>query len=337
MLTRRNPQSFPAEHFVRFLSIIPHHASPAEERIYGDKHWNIFNIGGDISKEEMREIVSHRFHPDVQLSLTGSLFHETPFHESVTMDDINEVLKQRTNLRCINLSLPSFPVLVGDGYECPEPSFDFEDATFESLDFTIHYSGPMSIRSFDATTIAHAVKTVKMNFSDEFWPVEPDGCQEALRSLLQHFFLGESCVQHLEIVIGMEIDDFSQTDLFGWFSGAIKKISSTSLCFCKVVFHDYFVGELDPSTNLDALKSWDTFVSPTLVLNYFRNYFYRPGKGALLPLAIQAVNLGNLYRYTTDNAPYDMSIMNAGLIHQLVRRQFKHPASTLPSKRQRIA
>jgi hypothetical protein len=276
LLTRTNPQSLAVEYFVRFLSIIPSNAPLSKRRICDDKYWIIFEIGGDISKEELRAIVSHRFHLDVKLSLLGSLFNETPMRESVTMDDINSVLKQRRDLRCISLSLPSedssirMPLV---GHECPEPSFGFEDVTFESLDFTINCYGPMSIRSFDATTVTHAVKTVKMHFSDEFWPVDADGCQEALRSLLQHFFLGDSSVQRLEIIIGVETDGFSQADLFGWFSGAIKRISSMTLRYCKIVFRDCFEADLEISTSLDALNVWDMFVSPTLLLNYLRISF----------------------------------------------------------------
>jgi hypothetical protein len=312
--TRSNPQTVPVEYIVRFLSIVPLDVSLDTGWALGEKGSIDFSIGNAINKEELEAILSHPFHPGASLSFS----QHNSLHDAVTSEDLQELLRQRCNLRSIYLPAPMNSWDVDDDFlVC------CDDSDFDSWDLKIHFSVSYLTVSMlkDISTTMRDCECASIDCPSFVWN-DPEQCRGKLSTLLQTLLLCFQCLRHLEICFDWERDEHDLIDLLRCVSSTLRPFRSASLCSFKIKF----IGEtLDPSRHGDYFKSFDTSVSPTLVLNRYRNHGPKFVRGGVLPLAVRAVNIGIPYRNTMDNTPYDMSIANVGLNFLLVRNEVKKP------------
>jgi hypothetical protein len=190
---------------------------------------------------------------------------------------------------------------------------------FDSVDLYIQYTISYLTVSMleDISTSAHDYQRVLIGCPSFVWN-NPEQCQGKLSTLLQTLFLRFRSLQRVEIIFDWEREQDDINELVECASRALTPCRSGSLHSFKIEF----IGEeLDTARYSDYFRSLDACISPTMVLNRYRNSGPKVVRGGVLPLAVRAVNMGIPYRNTMDNVPCDMASANAGLIFLLVQNE----------------
>jgi hypothetical protein len=135
-------------------------------------------------------------------------------------------------------------------------------------------------------------------------------------------------MESLTLVIDYNKDSRKYMDLRGlslWWSQGTMPCKSRNLRVCDVSFRgcDDYVARFDRRKSpLKRIQQWDEKMVPALVLNYYRHVTSSMTSG-IIPIAMQSINMGNVYQKTTNHIPYDMRISNSGLIFHVIRNMAK--------------
>jgi hypothetical protein len=286
--------------------------SPATER-----GWTTFRIGWPqgavITKEELKTIVFHPFHPAIRPEFKED---HICFGESVSLTTLVEMLHEPGSVRAINLPRA---LVEAEGWNS---SLFYRRLTLNSAALSIGYEGGlMSPECLHRITTAYAISDIKMTFTHHFWGDNPEKQGSLLHLHVQPFLLAHSSVESLWI-------RFNHKGFRGEFSHILKTMpsifagcASRKLCFVNIALVCvYKARDIFYSRRLDNFQwALNDTLFPRLVLNYCRNHLPKPPEGRVAPSAIKAVNEGNIYRKTTNLVPSDMGTANAGLIFQIVK------------------
>jgi hypothetical protein len=322
-LRRKSPERCPVHCLTRFLSIVPHHGNPTTRT-----HSVRVCIAGErtISTDEIRQILSHPFHPAVLLA-----FDENPFDESVSLSFLNDLLAQAPHLRAVQLP----GQLVDASSARNSCSMRFEDIVLKSADLRIHCSEvTISLACFGAIAQKHMVQEMDMRFSQDFWKWDAEQRRELLRAFVHPFLDTDSSLENLclrfhyckalDDDVAYDDDDEDQPEdpdnlqrVALWVSDEIPAFESRNLCVlnASIVYGDYS----DLVWSCNHIVWWDKAIVPRLVLNFYHKQL--SAVGGVMGLAVRAVSQGIVYRKSTDHRPGDPSIANASLILRMINLQ----------------
>jgi hypothetical protein len=154
-------------------------------------------ILGAVSKEVFRQIVSHQFHPAIQLEVDG-------FNEVVLLSEFLDLFPEPRQLRAIEL-LYTLVEPFDRNYRCP---LYIHHAIFKSANTTISFQCRMPFRVMSPgapSLIAGAVGANNVNVSVELdrnpWSTE---CETFFRSCVLPFLHESSCLERLTITVNCD-------------------------------------------------------------------------------------------------------------------------------------
>jgi hypothetical protein len=103
---------------------------------------------------------------------------------------------------------------------------------------------------------------------------------------------------------------------------SVDSCQSRELCFFNVL------GKVRTFPVRNAfVQQWDKVLFPRVGLNYVRKHLAQPLHSGVIPLAVKAINNGNICRMITGRAPFDTDTSNAGLIFRLLKAEATLPLS----------
>jgi hypothetical protein len=309
-------QGCPEDCLVQFLSIFASGTSilPATEKT------TISITGsGTINADELRAIMSHQFSPSVQLA-----FDENPFDSSVSAETIIELLRGNRSLRCIYL--PQLPE--GESQNALE---GVVAVTVKSPNLLMHTNGSMHSQLLYAAATIHQVTEVCFSLDCKFWDGGDERQQRWAETFLHPFLDGRFNSECLRLKFHcfpsrpdlpervVNIYEGNKQRVRQWATANMIPCTSEKLRIFNVALSRCALFKNPAAGNVDSVELWDTTIFPGLVLNYHRQSS-KPLLGErLLPLAVGAINRGQIYRRTTGHAPVDWSTASAGLIFEFIK------------------
>jgi hypothetical protein len=281
-------------HFVAIVPCTPMSPSEQTDVIH-------LKIHTKMNQDDLQKIYSHRFHPSVELTFSGTgLTH--PFDESVPLSVFLELTRQCQHLRTVNLPRHFFST------EHMHPKHRIVvDAMFKCPRITLHSIGTPNCcwRKFSHVMLHQ----IALGLGSNEIRITVDHSRrrgDYLHLCIQPFLREDSILERFVIELLTDVNDSSPR--------TITQCHSRSLC--------YFDVSLAPAKGKRTsahLESWDKVLFPRLSLNYCRKHVTQRVCGGAIPLAIKAVNSGNVYSKTTGQIPFDMSTANAGLIFRFLK------------------
>jgi hypothetical protein len=343
-LRRRIPQICPVDYLILFLSIIPHNRAPTTQKKADSPVRVVLHGERTITRDEFHQILSHQFHPVVQLS-----FDYSPFDESVSHTAFNDLLRDALYLRAVKL--PRGLVRTDSGRD--GRLGDFVKIDLKTPDLWIQCScSAKSPKWLHATAKHHNAKDINLTFSRQSGSWTRAQRLEFLQPFVNLFMDSDSSLENVCLIFDCHIfasegvQDEEQACNGNPEQKRTKKINQVALMVASeipacnsrnlCVFNSY-IGD-GTSKRIDwrcnHVEWWDKAIIPVLVLNFHRKRLTNP-VGAVIQLALRAVNQGVVYRKTTDHLPCDASIANAGLIFCIVKQQAQGHAGFDYSRRSR--
>jgi hypothetical protein len=315
-----SPQRCPVHMAMAFLSSIPqdaHWNRPVKE------YWTDFIVDFFFSVDDLRTILSHPFHPEIKLIFRVAEL--APMNDSIKMGDFIELLRDSPYLRAV--TLPRKLVEANSSSELPL----FEQIVFTSPSLSIFYThGKMSPLWFHTITRTHSITAVHIESASCYWGEQ---WQDALRSFIQPLFMKDATLERLTIQLKAWATPHQPNfhaalgEIFLRMANVMTACTSRRLDFVNVEV-DLVNYQRDGSDNwrknmwiVGRIRAWDEVLFPSLALNFCRNHFQVLAKGAVMPLAIKAVNEGIIYKRTTHHVPFDMSAANASVIFLFVKTE----------------
>jgi hypothetical protein len=295
---------------LQFIAIIPPDvpdASDSEFRLQ-------LTILCAISKEGLRQILSHQFHPAIQLAIDT-------FNESVLLSEFLGLFREPRQLRAIEVPFTLVEPPLDRNSSCP---IFIDGALFKSSNITMSIPSrfPFRVMSHEAPSqVAEAVDANNVNVVLSLFRVWSSECETYFRSCVLPFLNGSSCLERLTITVHSHWLPAAGTE---WVLNSVNSCQSRELCFFDVLF------TASPGMNI-FVQQWDKVLFPRVGLNYFRKHLSQPLRSGVIPLAIKAVNDGNICRMITGCTPFDMDTSNAGLIFQLLKAEATTLQTWLPA------
>jgi hypothetical protein len=292
MSCERIDERLPVECLLHFVSIVP--GDPTSPPVQNDTIE--LKIGTKMNFSDLQELFSHHFHPLVELSFLQSDI-------SVPLSAFLHLSRHAPHLRTVNLPFQFFE---GEDSGLEHPKI-VGNATFKSGGVT------MQCRPEDQGGIWEPFSHVMLHKiatgfgSNGIEMTVWHGERDFVHLCIEPFLHEDSVLERLDIELYVALESSSNT---------ITKCDSRSLCFFDALFHN------DEGELISAhLESWDRGLFPCLCLNYCRKHVTQRVCGGAMPLAINAVNAGNVYSKTTRQQPFDMSTANAGLIFRFLKSE----------------
>jgi hypothetical protein len=315
---------FPSSYFRPFFSVL--RAQPDDASL--DRPWtrvtfdyNDFKKYEQITREDLK-IFAQVFHSKVHLTFAG-------IDPSVSIHNLNEFLQG---------PLPPGSVTVGGGSFAPNEQlwlsgkdyYPIQAITFESpvlkLSVDVFYTW-FSREPLEIILQAQHIQALDALVPRSIWR---DGLEnrEKVFSFLRVFLEENSVLESFTLLVDYSLNSRDCMDLHSlalWWEGGTAPCKSSKLRRCNVSFRGYdnSYRRYGCSTPIKRIKRWDEVVVPALVLNFYRSVTSSPVVSGIIPLAVQSVNMGNLYQKTTNHIPFDMRIANSGLIFEMVRSMTK--------------
>jgi hypothetical protein len=313
---------FPLYYYSKFLSTVSSFPISAHD------NRTTLSLPYDLGVGELQVILSHHFHRSLILKFDD----ESPFDGAVSMDDVNDLLRE-----CHVPSL-KVPDKLASFCSCRE-SFA-ANCCLRSLSLSVADDKTLDEKMLDALSRNRSIEYLEIWFHSSKLPdhtesVEVDGdnsAAAALRGVLRRTFNREFYIKYLALHFAIH-EETNPDKLF--FAKIFLKIfephalpALRELLFFSVSLRGFNAEEEeDPpnwipreADNVQGIRNWDQDISPWLVLNFYRSKVLEPMRGSLVPLAVQAINWGGVYRQTTPCAPSNMDVANAGLIFRVFRR-----------------
>jgi hypothetical protein len=306
-----NRQRFPSTSFAQFLSIIPysHVAAPCT---WDEEEWTTFQIATLVTRDDLRAIFSHRFHPRVKLRLEH--LNLKP-HLSVSIPVFNDLLLESNHSVAVE-----WPFLEVED----KSSRYYSRMILKSSKLTILYPGLWTcafLRSFSTNQNINDIAIEFHGQTQTFFGLYMQTLFgiESLERLRINFRFEYTCGQADELYVADKVfdvqpilDDVAAEIKFlrREVPRTIPPCTSTSLCHLTVT---------SDTRGLDRIKRLDHHLFPSIVLNYSRKYLTVPLAKGEIALAIAAVNQGKIFCKATDNEPYDMNVANAGPIFRIIK------------------
>jgi hypothetical protein len=326
-LGRKTPHRCPVQLVMAFLSIIPqdaHWNRPAKET------WTEVAVDYDFSADDLRTILSHPFHPAINLSLSTAALQI--MRDPVSLGEYIQLLRDAPHLRAV--TLPRELVEAHSTSDSPA----FEEIVFRSPALSIFYTrGKMSPSWLHTIASAHSVTALHIKSASCGWEEQ---WQDPLRSSIQPFFTKDAALEQLTIRLSLVSTQHRSNNLatlgqiFLQMANVMATCTSRKLDFVNVLVDLDFVNVVPNNQQINVardfwtntrvvgrVKAWDEQLFPCLVLNFCRNRLQILPKGGVMPLAIKAVNEGVIYHKTTHHVPFDMSSANAGVIYLLMKTE----------------
>jgi hypothetical protein len=260
--------------------------------------------------DELGVILSHRFRRTVKLDIG-----DTNLDSSVSLDIMVDSLRNVPHLRAIEL--PHHLLRAGTAEDWAR----IEEITvkFPCLSVTMGY-GHVSPQALHKISRIHPANEIIASFDWELLKKYQQLPSKVVGSFLHPFLEGQLASESLRVsFLRKRGKDYSKqvADLV---ASEMTSCESRSLCFFN--FSERICNEShDDIRNVDRIMQWDQGIFASVALNYFRKRLALPVELRVLPMAIGAVNHGNIYRKRTDHVPYDMSIAIAGVIFRCIKMQ----------------
>jgi hypothetical protein len=278
VIDRHYPARCPLELVFQIASCIMSHVDNYSPPREGQR--TKFAIGGSrksvLTKEELKRLVSHPFHPSIKLAFRDNI----RFEETVSLTTLKDLLQESCAVRAINLA----QVLVDAG--SMSPSLYFGHLILNLPDLSIEYEeGLMSPACLHGMVATYPIMDIRMTFNHHFWEHSPQSQGLRLRQYIQPLLLHHSSIERLSIRFDHE------GRRYGSLSPLLKTMPSV---FCKLcVVNIALVYNHKPpavffSRDLDNNQwSLNDTLFPRLVLNYWRNHLLKPLEGSVVPSAIK--------------------------------------------------
>jgi hypothetical protein len=306
-LKRHHRQRCPVGYITLFLSIIQTLGTQTE--ISGN---------GTITRDELRHILSYQFHPAMKLE-----FDSYSFDKSVSLTILNDLLKDARYLRAIEM--PMELVGIESWRDCCPPCH--EEIALKSPDLYIHLSeGRISPKCLHAISTKHNPYEVTLDMSD--------CCEEALLEFVHPFMAHDTSIENLLLRSHYnkhrnEDDELITVEEYSCsVADAMPVCQSNNLCIFNVSIAHMTETGLE-TKQCNRVPWWDYDIFPLLALNFHRKRLTNP-TGAVVPVAIRAVNQGIVYSKTTDHIPFNPRIANAGLLFRMVKHQAQSQSVDVP-------
>jgi hypothetical protein len=320
--TRR--ERCPIDSAVQFLSMFPQDPPTAANVWTVCKLYSTF-----LNADDLRRILSHRFHPFVILSLGPDVLEG-----SVKLSEFLSLLRE-SNLRAVQLPHRmihfeaqawaetylqdvKFPLRQIDNPNDRRP-LRFREIVFKSPHVSICFESPtfeMSFEILHAIVTSMAISDLTLSFSHVFWSTNP-----YLPQAFGPYFLPLVCADSLLERLSIEFPhEILFTQICQWISDLFSNCATPNLVFFNVSSWTQGWPTPERRQNLDRrVRHWDEVLYPRLALNYCRNHLPNKMPDEVLPLMVKAFNEGIIYRKTASHIPFDTSTANAGLIFRALK------------------
>jgi hypothetical protein len=311
-LNGKTRQHCPVHVVMAFLSIIPqdaHWNRPEKET------WTEFAVNYDFNVDDLRTILSHPFHPAINLSFSTAAL--ALMSNPVSMGEFIELLRDAPHLRAVTL-----PRELVEAHSTSD-SRKFDQIVFRSPTLSIFYAdGKMSPLWVHTIASSHSITALHIVSAQCAWEEE---WQDPLRSSIQPFFTKDAALEQLTIRLRFWRTQH-QSKILLQMANVMAPCTSRKLNFVNVVVDLANVRVDDRSLEetpwiVGRVRAWDEKLFPRLTLTFCRDHFQILPKGGVIPLAIKAVNEGIIYHKTTHHVPFDMSAANAGVIYRFVKTE----------------
>jgi hypothetical protein len=300
-IAMKSGRCLPVTLHLRLLAIIPHDARiPTRTR----KRSVTFQLENVATGDDIRQILAHPFHPSARLEFNNC----SPFLKLVTLNEFNHLFRESQYLRAIKI--PSQLVHQAQAASA-EDTFSFKKVLLRSSRLAIRFEGTVSFSLLHQLAAFYRIIDIKIETSHDLQRSE-----KLFRSCLDPHLHEDSLLEQLDVRF---------RDIHCWQHPPIEfsPCFSRKLHFVSISYYEYPSPEW---RSVDEVEQWDVSLFPSVVLNCYRNRLYKRLDGGTLALAIKAVNEGQVYRRSTNHAPFNMSVSNVGLIFYLVRMRARGQA-----------
>jgi hypothetical protein len=281
---RDRPQCCPVNCIVQFHSIFARRAGAGV-----DKTTLTVTGSNTINPDELRALLSHQFSPAVSLLFDND-------YEKFDYD-------------C---------VLCDPGpFQRPDAAEGITGVTIKWPNLSIHTTLAMPSQLLDTLSKIQPVNCICFSFDSRFWRGTGRSRRKWVETFIHPFLNGQlnSESVQLRFHLNQQIYQRSHTPQWKqWLADAMIPCKSKRMCSFTVDFRGK-----EEAGNIDSVKKWDQDIFPSVVANYLRQQLTPMVGKNVLPLAIDAINRGQIYRRTTGHAPFDMSVANAGLIFEFIK------------------
>jgi hypothetical protein len=182
---------------------------------------------------------------------------------------------------------------------------------------SIHTTLAMPSQLIDTISKIQPVNCICFSFDCRFWRGNEKSRRKWVETFIHPFlngYLNSESVK-LRFHLTEQVNKEDHTPQWRqWLADAMIPCKSKRMC----VFTVDFRGKEEAGI-IDCVKKWDQDIFPSLVANYLRQKLTPVVGKKVLPLAVDAINRGQIYRRTTGHAPFDMSVANAGLIFEFIK------------------
>jgi hypothetical protein len=297
---------------LQFLSLIPTRKGSRVEGVLDCKALTQLEIGNQLELQDIQTVLRHCGEHDLAVRLDLNL--------QLTAA-VNDALRESPYLRHIHIPA-SLPFLGTLEFKDGAPFTRNHHVESMSVDFVQDVSWNAVQHSWTGVTRNRGLKHLYIKF-----PLE--------ETLLRHYstlhqwaFSDASRVQEMVFIFCAN----RTPNRLDQVSTILDRLCSshrgpTKLCHLSVVSTSQDIKQNWPMPEFQEAMvntdSWDKFVSPRLIMNYY-NSRLEPGlstkrRPALVPWKVRAVNSGIVYRKTTFHIPHDMSTANASLLFALLK------------------
>jgi hypothetical protein len=295
-------QLCPVDFIISFLSIMSDNDTRSSS---SEKQGTTFALFAWVTADELPVIMSYHFDPTVTLA-----FYDQFLDSSVTLETMMNCLKNAPHLRSI--------VIPGQLFRaCPaEDSAKVLEISVKNPFLSWRtWNATLSPQAFHAILKTYPPTDIIVSFDDSFWEKGVRRGLKLISSFFHPFLDGRLATEGIEIRFGY-FHRFSGDSLDRLVERIVSEMvacKSKALCTFKVSLSKFRKIQRGYYT-FDRIMRWDQVIFPSVVLNYFRKRVAHSMDVRVLPMAIVAINHGNLYRKTTDHIPCDMRLANASAI-----------------------
>jgi hypothetical protein len=302
----RVAREFPLLFFRRFLDCIPYPAAartPPRKSVCAEECFKV-TFPFQLTRFELQEMASYRFHPSVraEFDVFGA------FAPSVPLNVANDLFRECSYLKSVSVPR-ELAVFEGTGASFAAAGrFDYMELEASDRDIRLSLLNDISEN--------HCLKEFRI--SSEFVPGDAQRHHAKLRHLFHCVTRGCGSLKKFSVTfitptVGLLRKEFKSAEIFQ--AGPFY-----NLCvFCATLEKPFPFGCIESGMQPDRLDWFEDRVAPSLLLNYYREYFTPVLKVEIIPSAVRSINGGVVYHKTTNVVPFDMSIANAGLIFRIVR------------------
>jgi hypothetical protein len=320
---------FPIDFCKTFLSIVSSCSRSAKK--------TTLLLPSELNTDELQVILGHCFD-----SLLTLAFHcDNPFADSVSRDVVNNLLWE---CHVPSLHFPTGMTSFRSEHESFAANCSLQSVTLsvdvdnETLDEKM--MGALSQNRSIQQVELWAHSSLRLSNADDAMEEDDDDddddCGMAdLREFLLEVFSRESYIKTLSLHVFDYAEANPDKKMFASIFlkmmdpdtlPTLRNLSFFSVSLQGVGKDQELLTWLDKD-NVQGIRNWDQVISPWLVLNFYRDKERGPARGGLVPLVVQAISWGGVYRHTTKSAPSTIEIANAGLIYHVLRRAFSVPWS----------